>query len=202
MSLLVGRFWTFHSNFNLPLIESSHHACRLSHTLSHMLVYWPPSPPFQAPDMFDWYEAASKGNRKIISDLVQACWCARVWEWVTKPVDCPGRLLTVRPCQRSTGVSLQCYKCSGSLDDCNTVTAEKMTCLAEQDRCSSLMITKDGETNVVLGCASENDCLSAENTCVLAEKDVRTTCKTTCCQSEDCNTPPEKGTMNWKQVWF
>ena len=98
---------------------------------------------------------------------------------------------------------MQCYKCSGSLDDCNSVTAKSTACLAGQDRCSSLMITKDGETNVVLGCGSENECTAADNTCVEAEKNVRTTCKATCCQSEECNTPPAKGAVkNLKQVCF
>lgn len=114
-----------------------------------------------------------------------------------KPVDCLGQLLTVSHYQLSTGVSLQCYKCFGSADTCNSETAKKTTCLDGQDRCTSVITTKDGQTSVTLGCGDENDCASAENTCAAAETgNVRTTCEAKCCQSDTCNTPPEKGTVN------
>ena len=119
---------------------------------------------------------------------------------LTKAVDCPRRLLTVSHCQPFTGASLQCYKCHGSTDDCNSVTAKTTACLPGQDFCNSLMITKDGETSVVLGCGNENDCTSGDNACVDAEKNVRTTCESKCCQSNNCNTPPAKGTVNLNQV--
>lgn len=115
-----------------------------------------------------------------------------------KPVDCLGRLLTVSHYQLSAGVSLQCYKCFGSADECNRETAKKTTCLDGQDRCTSVITTKDGETSVTFGCGDENGCVSAENTCVDAEKNVRTTCEAKCCQSDTCNKPPEKGTLNLK----
>lgn len=90
------------------------------------------------------------------------------------------------------GVSLQCYKCFGSADECNRETAKKTTCLDGQDRCTSVITTKDGKTSVTFGCGDENGCVSAENTCEAAEKNVRTTCEAKCCQSDTCNTPPKK----------
>jgi len=91
------------------------------------------------------------------------------------------------------GVSLQCYQCFGSADECNSETAKNITCLDGQDRCTSVITTKDGETSVTLGCGDENGCTSAENTCVAAEKNfMRTTCEAKCCQSDTCNTPPQK----------
>ena len=115
-----------------------------------------------------------------------------------KPVDCLGRLLTVSHYQLSAGVSLQCYKCFGSADECNRETAKKTTCLDGQDRCTSVITTKDGKTSVTFGCGDENGCVSAEKTCEAAEKNVRTTCEAKCCQSDTCNKPPEKGTLNLK----
>ena len=117
-----------------------------------------------------------------------------------KPVDCLGRLLTVSPYQPTAGVCLQCYQCNGGADDCNSVSAKNTTCLPGQDRCSSLITTKDGETTVILGCGNENICDSAKDTCVAAKENVRTTCEAKCCQSDECNAPPDKGTENLNQV--
>lgn len=95
---------------------------------------------------------------------------------------------------------MECYKCSGSIDDCNNVTAKTQNCLAGQDRCSKVMITKDGEQNVILGCASQDDCDAGSKSCKEAEKQARTTCEATCCQTDNCNTAPEKGELNWNSV--
>lgn len=142
--------------------------------------------------MSNWYVICYRHlNKKKSIDVVLSI------QVDVKPVDCLGQLLTVSHYQLSTGVSLQCYKCFGSADTCNSETAKKTTCLDGQDRCTSVITTKDGQTSVTLGCGDENDCASAENTCAAAETgNVRTTCEAKCCQSDTCNTPPEKGTVN------
>ena len=39
--LLVGTFWNFHSNFHLPLLESSHHTCRIALVICSCIDHLP-----------------------------------------------------------------------------------------------------------------------------------------------------------------
>ena len=60
-------------------------------------------------------------------------------------------------------------------------------------------MTKDGKTSVTLGCANPTDCDAGEKSCVETEKQVRTTCEAKCCETDNCNTAPEKGKLNLNQ---
>ena len=109
----------------------------------------------------------------------------------------PQNQLIVHPSHPFTGLSLECYQCSGNDDSCNNVTAGNTTCLPGQDRCSKVITTKDGKQTVILGCANADDCEAATKSCTDAEKkNVRTTCEADCCRSENCNTPPAEGKLN------
>ncbi|KAJ7394133.1 hypothetical protein OS493_003811 [Desmophyllum pertusum] len=93
------------------------------------------------------------------------------------------------------GLALKCHQCSGSINECNNVTAKPQDCAAGLDRCSIVEIDKDGKQSVILGCANINDCNTAVESCNDTEKNnVRTTCKPACCTGEMCNTAPAKET--------
>ena len=62
-----------------------------------------------------------------------------------------------------------------------------------------MMFTKDGKQNANMGCANENDCKAGQKTCEDAKKNnVRTTCTSSCCTADMCNTPPKQGEIRMR----
>ena len=91
-----------------------------------------------------------------------------------------------------TGFAFQCRMCSGSMDECNNKDSRNVACASGQDRCVSVMTSKDGKDSLMYGCASKYDCHEASKSfCKTTEKNnARSKCMYECCNTTLCNTPP------------
>ena len=91
--------------------------------------------------------------------------------------------------------AFECRQCFGDEDACNNETATFQVCSDGQNRCSGMTVQKDGKETRLYGCATQNDCDSGDVSCKAVPGDnVRGICKTKCCNSTLCNSPPVKGT--------
>ena len=92
-----------------------------------------------------------------------------------------------------TGVTFKCFQCSGSIQECNSMSAKNVTCETGQDRCLKKMMSKDGKESGIYGCASSLDCRAAEASCTaVGEDNARATCTYECCNTTSCNRPLAK----------
>ena len=89
-------------------------------------------------------------------------------------------------------MALQCYRCSGTEDDCKKCTLESnkdkylITCPVGTDRCFRTFVKKDSVFQVNNGCDNQSGCNSAQAFCD-AYFDDDTTCKVGCCDEDECN---------------
>ena len=95
-----------------------------------------------------------------------------------------------------TGVSaLECHQCWGNADDCNNKTAETQVCSDGQNKCSGMIVKRDGKEERLYGCATENDCSTGDKSCKTVKSGTaRASCNAMCCDSSLCNNPPAEGT--------
>ena len=89
-------------------------------------------------------------------------------------------------------MALQCYRCSGTEDDCKKSTLESnkdkylITCPVGTDRCFRTFVKKDSVTQVNNGCDNQSGCNSAQAFCDAYFED-DTICKVGCCDEDECN---------------
>ena len=73
------------------------------------------------------------------------------------------------------------------------MSAKNVSCAIGQNRCLKVMMSKDGKESGLYGCASDRDCKMAIKSCKAVKKNnARTDCKSKCCNTTSCNTPPPK----------
>ena len=88
-------------------------------------------------------------------------------------------------------VTLECYQCSGSEDDCKKSTlqgnkdAYLITCPFGADKCIRTFLKKDNSTAVLNACTNQLGCDLAQAVCDNYADDI--TCKVGCCDEDACN---------------
>ena len=79
------------------------------------------------------------------------------------------------------------------MEECNSMSAQNVSCGISQNRCLKVMMSQDGKESGLYGCASERDCMTAIKSCEAVEKNnARAKCMSQCCNTASCNTPPAK----------
>ena len=93
------------------------------------------------------------------------------------------------------GSPLQCNKCSGDLQECNSDTASKVNCLSGFTRCASMVTNNaDDGMHFTFGCAKPLDCTAASSACAeLMKNNPGTSCNASCCSTDNCVVPYSKG---------
>ena len=100
----------------------------------------------------------------------------------------------------TTGSSLQCYRCSGDLQQCHG-GAVTDNCPIGHDSCSSIVMNSASGMQFFFGCANENDCKAARSVCWKYMKDnPGVSCNATCCGSKECVQPYPKGEYRRFQI--
>ena len=88
-------------------------------------------------------------------------------------------------------VALQCYRCSGTEDDCKKGTLEGnkekylITCPVGADKCARSFLKKDGSTLVTNECTNQLGCDLAQAVCDNIDDNI--TCTVGCCDEDECN---------------
>ena len=88
-------------------------------------------------------------------------------------------------------MTLRCYKCQGTEDDCakSTLQGNKdvylRTCQLGADRCIRSFLKEDGNTIVRNACTNQLGCDLAQTIC--DHYDDKITCKIGCCDDDACN---------------